>query len=410
MEVYKEIFKRKELSESMKTGIIHLIYKKGDKRDIRNWRPITLLCVDYKILSKVLTNRLKEVMGVVVSEDQTCGVRGRTGTYNLSLIRDLISWAEDRDLALGILSLDQEKAFDRVNHKFLFKVLKKMNFGDNFVAWVKVLYNNVCSKVKINGTLGASVKQKGGVRQGCPLSPLLYVLFIEPLAEMLRQEKGIEGVHIPGGGGERAKVAQYADDTTVFFTTDRDLDKIVEVLGLYCEATGSAINVGKSAIMYCGSWRNRKDIRHGFSICNDGLKILGVKFYNRDSAGKNWEEKIERVKKKLGLWKTRWLSITGKGLVVKADVLSGLIYLALVFPVPTKYKLILTRLVFSFIWGGRYEPVKREHMYLEIEEGGRGIVSIPLKLEILFVCFIVKILKEKVRHKAYHFMKLWGAF
>lgn len=150
-------------------------------------------------------------------------------------------------------------------------------------------------------------------------------------------------------------------------------------------------------------------MRHGFLVCPTGIKILGVKFYHKDSAKLNWEEKIERVKKKLNIWKCRKLSITGKGLVVKIDLLSSLIYLALIFPIPTKSKLILTRLVFSFIWGGKYEPVKREQMYLEVEEGGREVVCIPLKLEVLYVCFLCKILIDNVQHKATYFVKLWAA-
>lgn len=340
------------------------------KKDIRNWRPINLLTTDYKILSKCLTNRLREVMAVLVNPDQTCGVKGRSGSLNLLLIRDIISWVEERDLPLCILSLDQEKAFDRVNHEFLFKVLEKMNVGERFISWVKVLYNKVYSRVKINGFLSEPTEQRGGVRQGCPLSPLLYVLFIKPLAERIRNEQHIEGVHIPGGLSEQVKVSQYADDTTVFISTDRGLEKIVQILGMYCAATGSAINHAKSTLMYCGKWKGRKEVRYGFLVCPTGIKILGVKFYHKDSQKK-----------------CRKLSITGKGLVVKIDLLSSLSYLALIFPIPTKSKLILTRSVFSFIWGGKYEPVKREQMYLEVEEGGREVVCIPLKLEVLYVCF-----------------------
>lgn len=159
-------------------------------------------------------------MAVLVNPDQTCGVKGRAGSFNLLLIRDIISWVEERDLPLCILSLDQEKAFDRVNHEFLFKVSEKMNVGERFISWVRVFYNKVYSRVKINGFLSEPIEQRGGVRQGCPLSPLLYVLFIEPLAERTRNEQNIEGVHIPGGLGERVKVSQYADDTTVFISTD----------------------------------------------------------------------------------------------------------------------------------------------------------------------------------------------
>lgn len=340
VEIFREVYKNGKLTTSMKSGIVHLIYKKGERKDIKNWRPVTLLGTDYKILSKVLANRLKEVLEILVSEDQTCGVKGRAGSFNLSLIRDVISWVEERNLPLCLLSLDQEKAFDRVSHVFLFKVLQTMNLGEEFISWVKILYNNVNSRIKVNGFLSEPLEQNGGVRQGCPLSPLLYVLFIEPLVEMLRNEKQIEGVHIPGGWGEKVKVAQYADDTTVFLSTDRGLEKTVAILENYCKATGSAINFNKSSVMYCGRWRYRTDVRYGFSVCPTGIKILGVKFYHKDSANHNWEETIVKVKKKLNIWKGRKLSIMGRGLVVRVDLLSSLIYLALIFPIPTKCKII----------------------------------------------------------------------
>jgi len=175
------------------------------------------LTTDYKILAKVLTARLKRVIGAVIQADQTCGVPGRSISFNLVLVRDIISWAEQRQLSLAILSLDKEKAFDRVSHNFLEATLERLGFGPVFRGWVKLLYSKVFSRIGINGHFSEKVEQLGGVRQGCPLSPLLYVFSLEPLLAALKTVPSFTGVHLPGGGGTCAKVAAYADDTTMSF-------------------------------------------------------------------------------------------------------------------------------------------------------------------------------------------------
>uniref|UniRef100_W5NED8 Reverse transcriptase domain-containing protein n=1 Tax=Lepisosteus oculatus TaxID=7918 RepID=W5NED8_LEPOC len=103
------------LGTTMRTGVLSLLYKKGDKTCLENWRPIQLLTTDYKILAKILCSRLREVLSDIIKDDQTCGVKGRTLLWNLYLIKDTISLVEDRNLPLILTSLDQEKAFDRVS-------------------------------------------------------------------------------------------------------------------------------------------------------------------------------------------------------------------------------------------------------------------------------------------------------
>lgn len=175
-----------------------------------------MLTTDYKVLAKVMTERLKKVIGIVVQPDQTCGVPGRSGGLNLALVRDILYWAEQRQLPLAILSLEQEKAFDRVNHAFLTGILVRMGFGPVFRSWVKLLYSRVSSRIGINGHYSGRVEQLGGVRQGCPLSALLYVLSLEPLMAALRAADSLTGMHLPGGKGMCAKVTAYADDMTLF--------------------------------------------------------------------------------------------------------------------------------------------------------------------------------------------------
>ena len=170
LEVWREIYMEGVLNNLMRERIISLLFKKGDTDQIKNWRPVTLLCVDLKLVAKVLTGRLKKALSFVIGEDQTCGITGRQMVWNLHLVQDAISWARKRGLPLMLVGLE----FHQVSLRFLFPVLGRFSFGPNFLRWVGILYKGVGSRVNLNGFLSALILQEGGVRQGCPLSPLLY--------------------------------------------------------------------------------------------------------------------------------------------------------------------------------------------------------------------------------------------
>lgn len=124
------------LSDTQREGLLRLVYKKDDRRLAKNWRPISLLNTDYKLAAKVITERLKTVIASIVHQDQTCGVPGRTIFSNLQLGRDVLDMI-DKTYEAGILvTLDQEKAFDRVDHDFLLRTLSKFGFGPVFCQWI----------------------------------------------------------------------------------------------------------------------------------------------------------------------------------------------------------------------------------------------------------------------------------
>lgn len=410
VEVYQESLNKGELPATMRTGLVTLLYKKGKKEDLANWRPITLLSTDYKVLAKVITERLKRVVGTVVQPDQTCGVPGRSSSLNLALVRDIISWAEQRQLPLAILSLDQEKAFDRVNHAFLMSVLERLRFGPVFRAWVKLLYTRAMSRVGVNGFYSELVEQQGGVRQGCPLSPLLYILSLEPLVAALRAAPSLTGVHLPGGRGIRAKVAAYADDMTLFLTSELDFVVADRILQRFCEVSGARVNVSKSSAMFVGQWAGRTSVPGGYSLCPDGMKILGIRFFRRNSAQENWGARFKVVQAKVARWNARGLSLWGRLEVVKADLLPSLNHLAYIFPIPFWYGRKLERLVFSFLWRNGTELVARTHMYRHLKEGGRGVPCIPLKMEALFSSFAAGLVPQTVVHKAGCLARFWLGF
>ena len=153
--------------------------------------------VDVKILTKLLSMRLKEVLPTIIHESQTA-VYGRHIGDSVHLVRDVIDLANNNDEGAALLFLDQEKAFDRVSHTTLFKALKAYGFGDYFIHWIQLLYSNAFTRINLNGFLTKEIPLKCGVRQGCPLSALLYVLIIELLALQLRANPNIVGFTIQG--------------------------------------------------------------------------------------------------------------------------------------------------------------------------------------------------------------------
>uniref|UniRef100_A0A3B4W8S0 Reverse transcriptase domain-containing protein n=1 Tax=Seriola lalandi dorsalis TaxID=1841481 RepID=A0A3B4W8S0_SERLL len=186
LEVISASLETGRLPLSCRRAVITLLPKKGDLQELKNWRPVSLLCTDYKILSKVLAARLRGVMAAVVHTDQTYCVPGRLISDNVTLIRDVLEVSGSLAVDTGLISIDQEKAFDRVEHQYLWQVLAAFGFSPGFIAKIQVLYGDIASVLKMNGGLSAPFGVQRGVRQGCPLSGMLYSLAIEPLLHKLR--------------------------------------------------------------------------------------------------------------------------------------------------------------------------------------------------------------------------------
>ena len=201
-ELYLNIFLQRQMTPTQRTAIVKLIYKKNDPHDLRNWRPISLLNIDYKILSSALANRIKPLMEKIINEDQTCGVPGTSIQNNNDILNYIWNITNDpagNKKGLSYLCIDQEKAFDRIEPNYIMKVLKTLNFGKGFNTWIEILYKEITSQVMINGVLTKPINIQRSVRQGCPISMLLFVIGAEGLAEQIRNNKHIEGYELPNG-------------------------------------------------------------------------------------------------------------------------------------------------------------------------------------------------------------------
>ena len=250
-------FTHRALADSQRLRIIRLLFKKDDPLTLKNWHPISLLNTDYKICTKVLTNRLCRVSSLILSEDQTCGIPDRSIFENLFLIRDTIDYVKHKELSAALISLDEEKAFDQVNHGFLQRVLERFNFGPNFKRWVTIAYTDVKSCVTNNGWLSSAMSLERRVRQGCLLSPLLYFLVVETLGQAIHCDLSIEGISIPSSRGKQSKVSQYADYTTLILANDFSINKAFTAINIFQKATGSRLNTQKTEGLWIGSAAGR---------------------------------------------------------------------------------------------------------------------------------------------------------
>ena len=249
--------------------------------------------VDTKILSKALTNRLRPILPKIIHASQTA-VDGRKIDHTIHMLRDLIDLVDKDDDQAAFIFLDQEKAFDRVDHAFLFKTMDAFGIGPSFIKWVEVLYSNASTKIKINGYLSNNIPLKRGVRQGCPLSMLLYVLVIEILALQLRNNHNIVGFQI---NGEKIVSLHYADDAVITIKQNKCFKEVIKELDDYQLATGALVNYGKTKGLWTGHWMHRKDTPLNIKWTSGNVKNLGVYFGNANPAKHTFEEILPKVKK-----------------------------------------------------------------------------------------------------------------
>ena len=183
------------LNKSQLSGVITCIPKGGKIRnDLKNWRPITLLNSIYNFFSGILAERIKILLPKLIHQDQKGFINGRFIGENTRLIYDIINECEKQKLDGLIILIDFEKAFDSISWNFILKSLEKFNFGKNTIKWVRSLQTHSNSKVLQNGHLSDEIKLGRGCRQGDPISPYLFVLAAEFLAEAIRKNNNIIGL------------------------------------------------------------------------------------------------------------------------------------------------------------------------------------------------------------------------
>ena len=286
-------------------GDISMLFKKGERDDPRNYRPITLLNTDYKIFTRILAQRMNTVVHQFVSESQKGFVPDTFIAEASMLMRMVEAYInEDEENRKGIfLFLDMEKAFDRVSYDFTNKGLAALGFGENFRKWVGMMYNTDNAprrRMFVNGYYSEEFQIKSGVAQGCPLSPLLFLIVAETLRISMDLEKNFKGIEVKG---KFHKISQFADDTSLLLGKLKELKYVTKALNRWCAATGMRENIKKREGLGMGKYRG-KDLGRGIKWAgeNGWCISLGVPIGNNLNEAKWWGEKINKVRTLAQAW------------------------------------------------------------------------------------------------------------
>lgn len=360
-------------------GVITLIHKRGSKHHLENYRPISLLNCDYKLFTKIIANRISPFLEDLLSAGQTACLPQKSCTDNLKDIRRILLRSNDTLRFKGALvSVDLQKAFDKVDHNYLWKVLRKFNLPEMLIECIQNLYRNAYSKIQFNGFLTNDIKINCSVRQGCPLSMLLFVLYVEPL--LCKINNSISGVLIYD---KFIKTIAYADDINIFIKNDEEFDLLIQILHSFESFGKIEVNVDKSAYMR-------------FNRCVLGpqqipevncLKILGVQFSSKVASviNNNYDRIIQNVKRILQVHSIRNLNLWEKSWFINAFVLSKFWYLAQVFPPTKRHIAEIKSCIGKFFWSGFIFKTNREQLYLDYDQGGLRLVDPESKTRALFI-------------------------
>ena len=346
-----------------------------------------------------MTSRLKKIIHIVVSEDQSGFIKDRSAAECVRLVQDVIDYCQCGEKPGIVMFLDFKKGFDSVDHEFLMCLLRELNFKESFIRWVRTLYNNANGRILNYGWISEQFSIKRGVRQGCPLSALLFIIVAEVLAAKIKQNSKINGIYIPDcdNGSFKTKeisIVQYADDTTIFTDSVHSMKEIMKEVEAFGDNAGPKINWTKSNFMKV----NINDIHvhdEHFHFTSDPVKCLGIFVGENtiDVQNLNWEKIVGKIKNTLDLWKMRRLTYYGKSVVINHLIMSQIVYTATAVPVPTKIIKDINKLVYKFLWNSRTEKVKRSTCQIPVTEGGLGVTDLHSKCQSLRLSWFQKYLK-----------------
>ena len=360
-----------ELSVDQRRGIITLIPKKDKPRIfLKNWRPISLLNTDYKIITKALAGRLQKVLPSIINFDQTGFLKGRYIGENIRTISDIIEYAKLRNIPGIILLIDFEKAFDTIRWSHILKCLDYFNFGESFINWIKAIYSNINSVVINNGHASEPFQISRGIRQGCPISPYLFIVSVEVLAISIRTNKKIKGIQV---GPIEIKISQLADDTTLFMSNLASVKHALSCLSDFHKVSGLRVNISKTVGMGIGTLTDvLPDDKYGIEWTKGPITTLGITITNdpKLNVNFNFEPRLKTMTSTLNIWLSRNLSINGKVAILKSVALPKLQYVASNIPITSETYKKAENIISKFIWNHKRPKVNKNVTIQSIEDGG----------------------------------------
>ena len=390
---YINAARQTSFTDHQNTSVTILIYKhKGETYILDNYRPISLINVDLNFLAKALANRLKTILPTIIHQSQTA-IDGRRIDYTIHMLRDLIDLTEKEDDEAAFIFLDQLKAFDMVDHDLLFKTMDTFGFGNEFIKWIKVLYSNASTQIKVNGYLTNNIPLRRGLRQGCPLSMMLYVIYIELLALQLRKNPNLIGFKI---GGEKIISLHYADDAIIIIKQNQCFKEVIKDLDDFQAATGTKINYEKTRGLWVGKWKDRQDKPMNIKWTNKNIKRLGVYFGNDNPSKQTYDEIIPKIVRSMNYWKQFRLSKFAKARVIEIFHASRLWFAAKFYSIPVDIQNKLQNEFVAYInFPNSTHTVCQEELQKLRLDGGLKLIDIKSKADTYKIRWLIELTTEE---------------
>ncbi len=393
---YEEAFINGELGTTHKQSVLSLIFKKGDREELKNYRPISLSNYDYKILAFVLARRLQKVIDTLVSPEQTAYIKNRFIGQNIRLVLDTMEYTEKKDIPGILIFLDFLKAYDSLNWNFMFSSLEKYGFGPDFLRWIHILYEKPSCMVKVNGFISEEFEIKRGIRQGCPISALLFILCTEFLGKYIKTCKEFHGIEVHDHNKvTEVRISQYADDTTLFIKQPENIINALDCVNIFSDCSGLKLNYAKTEGLCIGALKGMKFETSGISWPSESIRYLGIHISHDKSVMylKNWENKLDKLQKLLDSWRSRNLTLFGKITIIKTLGIPQLIFSATMLAIPDNIIKKTNKLLYNFIWNSR-DRIKRNSIIGNYEKGGLKMVDIESQFEAIKAAWVSRIVNS----------------
>ncbi len=361
-----------------KTSLISLLLKKGkDPLDCSSYRPISLIPCDLKIYAKVFASRLEKVIHSLIKEDQTGFIKGRNASDNMRRLLHILDFADSHPTPCAVFSLDAEKAFDRLEWNYMWAVLQCFGFGEHFVSMIKTLYHSPAASVITGNIISPSFPLQRGTRQGCPLSPLLFCLSLEPLAQAIRKSEVSIKIH-----DHNHSISLYADDIILYLDHfDVSVSSVIKEFDNFSSLSGYKINWGKSALMPINNVKVNFSIP-SFIPIKESFIYLGITIYKNihKIARDNFNNILVKFKNDIQRWKNLKVSLQGRISTVKMNLLPRLNFFFSMLPLspPPGYFKEINSIISKFIWNDKCPRIKLTTLQHPNSAGGLAVPNFEL--------------------------------
>uniref|UniRef100_A0A670ILN7 Reverse transcriptase domain-containing protein n=1 Tax=Podarcis muralis TaxID=64176 RepID=A0A670ILN7_PODMU len=337
-----------KIPESWREAFITLIPKPDtDRLNIKNYRPISLLNNDYKIYADIMASRLKKCLINLIHKDQAGFLPNRLLKDNVRHVINIIEYLEIKnEVPAALIFIDAEKAFDNVSWAFLLNAIGKAGIEGEFLKGIQAIYSNQSAKLVINNNLTSTFKIEKGTRQGCPLSPLLFIMVLETLANKIRSKPEIQGIKT---GSKEYKLKAYADDLILSLGEPQgSIAKALETLEEYGKLSGFKLNKSKTKMLTKNVDNEEKEKierQYGIKVVKK-VKYLGIWLTSKNInlIEDNYSATWNKVKKDLDVWNRVKLSWLGRMEAIKMNILPKMLYLFQNIPVirgSKMYKMVI---------------------------------------------------------------------